>query len=363
MKTDFITWTGDNSAHNVWDNTAEEITEYTRNITNTLKESLGADSKIQVYPIQGNHDTWPVNVQEFTEAGTNYAINHFKQSWTDKNWLSEEEIKVFEQWGYYSKPFEFNTKGKVIGVNMQACNDLNWWLLDDRTDPGYQLEWLEDELSQIEKDGGFAHIIAHIPSRDCLHQFGYRYHALIERYQHIVRFQSFGHTHDEDFYITRSIEDPVPIGWSFVAGSGTSGDTRNPSFAVIEYDKEFMVPINIETYFMNLTEANSGKEPEWKVLHDFKNEYSLKDLSPSSMLDFTQRMYQDSDLASQYLWNKGRRGKARPEANVGEKQFECLNSSEIFELRDCQGSPDIHLKGGSSADWFNYLIANWILIE
>ena len=95
---------------------------------------------------------------------------------------------MFEKWGYYSKPFEFNTKGKVIGVNMQACNDLNWWLLDDRTDPGSQLEWLENELSQLEKDGGFAHIIAHIPSRDCLHQFGYRYHALIERYQHIVRF-------------------------------------------------------------------------------------------------------------------------------------------------------------------------------
>ena len=48
-----------------------------------------------------------------------------------------------------------------------------------------------------------------------------------------------------------------------------------------------MVPINVETYYMNLTEANSGKEPEWKVLHDFKKEYNLKDLSPSSMLDFT----------------------------------------------------------------------------
>jgi sphingomyelin phosphodiesterase len=51
LKTDFITWTGDNSAHNIWDNTQEEITEYTTNITNTLKESLGVDSKIQVYPI------------------------------------------------------------------------------------------------------------------------------------------------------------------------------------------------------------------------------------------------------------------------------------------------------------------------
>lgn len=81
---------------------------------------------------------------------------------------------------------------------------------------------------------------------------------------------------------------------------------------MIEYDKEFMVPVNIETYFMNLTEANSGKEPEWKVLHDFTKEYDLKDLSPSSMLDFTQRMYNDADLASQYLWNQKRQAGPKP---------------------------------------------------
>ena len=62
LKTDFITWTGDNSAHNVWDNTAEEITSYTKNITAMLKESLGEDSEMPIFPIQGNHDTWPVNV-------------------------------------------------------------------------------------------------------------------------------------------------------------------------------------------------------------------------------------------------------------------------------------------------------------
>lgn len=182
----------------------------------------------------------------------------------------------------------------------------------------------------------------------------------MDRFQHIVRFQSFGHTHDEELYITRSVQTFHPIGWSFVAGSGTSGDTRNPSFAVIEYDKEFMVPVNIHTYFMNLTEANSGKEPEWKVLHDFKTEYGLADLSPTTMLQFTKRMYDDAELASQYLWNQGRRGGPKPQANVNDKRFLCRNSSEIFELKDCEGLPDISLKGGDTADWFNLLIANWI---
>ena len=135
LQVDFLTWTGDNSAHNVWDNSHEEVTEYTKNITQTIKDSF-VNTNIQIYPIQGNHDTWPVNVQNFDEPGTNYEINHFADSWVDTNWLNEDEKKVFVQYGYYRKPFEFSDKGHVIGVNMQACNDLNWWLFKDRNDPG-----------------------------------------------------------------------------------------------------------------------------------------------------------------------------------------------------------------------------------
>jgi hypothetical protein len=290
LQTKFITWTGDNSAHNVWDNTNEEVTEYTVNITNTLKESLGPDSKIQVFPALGNHDTWPVNVQDFSQPNTNWQINHLKDTWTDVNWLNEEESKVFGQYGYFSKPFDFNSKGRVISLNMQACNDLNWWLLDNRNDPGHQLEWLENELKQVEAENGFVHIIAHIQAYNCLHQFGLRYKALVDRFQHVIRFQTFGHSHDQFFYITRSLEnEPKPIGWSLISGSGTSDGYLNPCFVVVEWDEEYMVPTNVFTYIMNVSEANltPEKEPEWRMLHDFLSEYKLKDLSPSSMLDFT----------------------------------------------------------------------------
>jgi len=46
LKTDFITWVGDNSGHNVWSNTQEEITDYTTNITQSLKDALGPNSTI-----------------------------------------------------------------------------------------------------------------------------------------------------------------------------------------------------------------------------------------------------------------------------------------------------------------------------
>lgn len=65
IKPDMVVWTGDNSAHNVWDNTNEEVIEYTKNITDTIK-GIFEGTDITVFPIQGNHDTWPINEQDFS---------------------------------------------------------------------------------------------------------------------------------------------------------------------------------------------------------------------------------------------------------------------------------------------------------
>lgn len=162
LKTDFITWCGDNSGHNVWDNTNEEVTKYSAVITDMLNKALGPESEITVFPSLGNHDVWPVNVQDFSKPNSNYPINHLVPVWTGENWLSAEEAEVFGRYGYFSKPFPFNPKGTVISLNSQSCNDMNWWLFSNRQDPGQQIEWLEGELARIEKEGGFVHIIGHI---------------------------------------------------------------------------------------------------------------------------------------------------------------------------------------------------------
>lgn len=58
---DLFFWTGDNSPHNVWSNSDPEITTSTINITLAIMNAFNG-TNISVYPIQGNHDTWPVNV-------------------------------------------------------------------------------------------------------------------------------------------------------------------------------------------------------------------------------------------------------------------------------------------------------------
>jgi len=323
---DFITWVGDNSAHDVWMNTPDEVTEYTRNISLTLKAALG-NSLVQVFPVTGNHDTWPVNVEDFSKANANYEINHFKDAWRGQFWLSDDEIELFSQYGYYSKPLRLDAHKHdtvplpnvtVIGMNMNACNDMNWWLVADRSDPGNEIAWLEQELLKIEESKGLAYIIGHIPPSSCLHQFGIRYKALMERFQHVVHFSSWGHSHSEQIFITGAINTTQMIGLNMISGSGTTGGNRNPAFTVIEWDLEFMLPTNTRTFYMNLTQANANPdaEPVWEELHDMVKEYGLFDMSPSSMKNFTERMYQNSTLASQYDWNKDRRGSAKPHTPV-----------------------------------------------
>lgn len=42
--------------------------------------------------------------------------------------------------------------------------------------------WLENELLDIEAQGGIALLISHYTPNQCQHQFGTRYRALMERF-------------------------------------------------------------------------------------------------------------------------------------------------------------------------------------
>lgn len=92
---------------------------------------------------------------------------------------------------------------------------------------------------------GSAVILAHIPTNNgCLHAWGARFRALMERYQHIVRFSLSGHTHSESFSIIKGINDNKNIGINYVAGSVTTFTDDNPGFTVLELDAEYLVPLN-----------------------------------------------------------------------------------------------------------------------
>ena len=108
----------------------------------------------------------------------------------------------------------------------------------------------------------------------------------MERFYHIIRFGLFGHTHNEDYQLSMSFTHPDrAVGLSSIGGSVTTYEGRNPSFAVVEFDAQTMLPINMKTYYFDLEKANASDfdSPGWTFLHDWKETYLLVDMSPASM--------------------------------------------------------------------------------
>ena len=148
-KPDLVIWTGDNVAHDIWNQTTHKNTESTILITEFIKEHW---PEIPVFVSPGNHEFYPVNVQSFDEDDPQDVLHLLADHW--KAWIGEEDIEQFKKYGYYhihlrglSEDFE---KVRVITLNTQASNDMNWSLLTTLNDPGNQLKWLEAQLREIE---------------------------------------------------------------------------------------------------------------------------------------------------------------------------------------------------------------------
>lgn len=80
---------------------------------------------------------------------------------------------MFKDWGYYSAPLKFNNgtlvgngKSKVISINTNYCYHWNWQQVIQFWDPGHMLEWLDKELAELEKIGGAAIMLSHVPNID-----------------------------------------------------------------------------------------------------------------------------------------------------------------------------------------------------
>lgn len=120
IKPEAIIWPGDNSVHSVWDNTEKQISKYTDEITERLKEFYPKESGVNVYPTIGNHDTWPVNNEDFSKADNSKPLIMYDEIWSDY-FTTPEAKQSFKDFGYYSMPFKANgkvyEKTWVIAIN------------------------------------------------------------------------------------------------------------------------------------------------------------------------------------------------------------------------------------------------------
>lgn len=116
-------------------------------------------------------------------------------------WLPNTTAQTIRRGAFYS--VLVRPGFRIITLNMNYCNNKNWWLLLNDTDPAAELQWLIYELQSAEFANEKVHIIGHIPPgmSDCLKVWSRNYYSIIARYESTIVAQFFGHTHSDEFEV------------------------------------------------------------------------------------------------------------------------------------------------------------------
>lgn len=334
---DWVYWTGDIPAHNVWSQTrTQQLSELTV-ISRLIHKHLGPN--VTVYPAIGNHESTPVNSfpPPFIHGNRSSAwlYNTMAEEWAP--WLPETALKTLRYGGFYT--LEIQPGLRVVSLNMNFCAQENFWLMINSTDPANQLQWLTQVLQSSEDKGEKVHIIGHIPPGLCLSSWSWNYYHIVNRYESTIAGQFFGHTHTDEFQVFYDEETLTrPLSVAFVAPSVTTYVNLNPGYRVYivdgNYPNSSRMVLDHETYILNLTEANHGPgapwtpdpNPKWTLLYRAKDTYGLPSLFPSDMDTLLQTFYKD-DAVFQKFWY------LRAKGHVSEQCKETCKTTTLCFLR------------------------------
>ncbi|GLH11753.1 Uncharacterized protein GBIM_16515 [Gryllus bimaculatus] len=223
-------------------------------------------------------------------------------------WETSRDLNngIFNQfYAEYQKKFPNTPLFPTLGNH--EPHPLNVWLLDDHgTDLlRDQLNWLTEVLLQAEKANEKVHILAHIPPgvSDSLNSCSREFRRIIDRFENTVVAQFNGHTHNDEFHIFYSLENPErATNVALNGGSATTYTYLNPNYKVYKIDKTTGLVIDSETWTYNLTDANlnGNAVPKWYKLYSFQEEYGVKSLVPSELDDLAHRMAKTPALLEKY---------------------------------------------------------------
>lgn len=138
---------------------------------------------------------------------------------------------------------------------MNYCNNKNWWLLLNSTDPATELQWFIYELQSAEFSNEKVHIIGHIPPghSDCLKVWSRNYYRIISRYESTITSQFFGHTHFDEFevfYDTKDFGRANNI--AYIGPSVTPYNDLNPGYRIyyVDGDHDITTRVSFNDFFL-----------------------------------------------------------------------------------------------------------------
>ena len=330
-------FTGDNVAHNIWDVTQEEVVNNTKIIIDIIKKNIGND--IPIYPCLGNHEKAPVDEFYGSES---VLLNGLGDIF--KEYLSKDAEESFRKYGYYTMLHK-DTKLRIVSLNCIICDSFNFNLIFDSNAPKKMFDWLENVLSQAEKNNEIVHIMDHIPIGHDQHttQCAWRLKILLERYQNIIRGYFSGHSHSEYMTIVKEYTNQSkPNIIDYITSGLTTYSSYNPSFRIFEIDSIDYYVEDFIQYRMNLTESNKLRKPIWFISYiatDFFNVKTMADVESINKYEigpqYVIKKYTDIDDAEKKSkdWGAINSCKCTFNCDTIEEQNKCQNMKAGFNER------------------------------
>jgi len=254
----------------------------------------------QVYPSLGNHESQPVN--NFPDI--NIENEEFSISWLYQglaqiygDWLSDDALETFRRAGFYSQKVEPSLR--IIAINSNKCEILNFWLNVEWVDPDGQLAWLVDQLAEAEAAGEKVHIISHVPPGkvDCYGSWAREFSKIINRFESTVVAQFYGHTHFDEFVVFYDEEtNSRASNVGFITPSVTTYTEMNMAYRIFILDQHSHRVLNYETYVADLNEANFGgseSRPRYRLFYEGTTGLETKSLFPRDMDGVARRLAVD----------------------------------------------------------------------
>jgi len=301
LQPDFVIITGDMPPHDIWEQTDVYNMKY-QSIAGGLVQKYFPHT--QVYAQFGNHACFPVNQYDFTPGNEEWLNNGFADDWG--LWLTADAKQQLRTTGVYSM-LHPGSNLRIIALNTQACNDQNFFLWVNSTDPGGQVVWLYETLLKAEQNGELVYMFGHYYLADdgCLKYWSYHINALIDRFENTIAGMFFGHSHSDSFHVNRAVDSNLPTGIQFVGPSVTTYTDKNPSFRVYSADFDTKQVTNIWQYRLNLPAANANPDasPVFSLAYDFKDIYGVPDMNLQTLYSLGLNIGHNETLALIYLNN------------------------------------------------------------
>jgi sphingomyelin phosphodiesterase len=303
----FAIFTGDIVSHDNDDQLSRAYIEYEETVTyQTFKAQM---KSTPIYPTLGNHDSLPeaYNTQnELNPVPGNDATNALSWNynllssmWQTDGWITSPEASYAST--HYGAYAHTTAQGlRIISINTDFWYTSNVFNYFNFTNPDTSgiLTFLANELSACEKAGQRAWVIGHVLSgydgTNALPNPSALFYSIVRRFSPTtLAGVFFGHTHEDQlqiFYdylpnstITKSgttyrnttmVDYSKPLTMGFIGPSITPLTGNNAGYQLYQVDAKTFSVTGVQTYFANVSEANSWTTPVWQFEYDARTTYA-----------------------------------------------------------------------------------------